>query len=124
MSTQKRDDEKVMTIAICGIFSGALLIVLLTAGNLFHMGFGLSALAIVAIVGCGYSWYQLIKNMQDPNKDYWRWLCILFAIAAICIIMGQRGAWLGDKEFEQDVNKAKVESLYADSNHLPAKIPG
>lgn len=119
----KRDDEKVMTMVGCGFFSGALLIVLLTAGNLFHMGFGLSVLAFATVGACAYSWYQLLKNFQDPNKDYWRLLCILFAIAAICVIMGQRGAWLGSKAFNQDVEKAKVESLYTDTNHLPSKIP-
>lgn len=123
MSIQKRDDEKVMTMAVCGIFTGALLIVLLTAGNLFHMGFGLSVLAFAAVGACAYAWYQLLKNMDDPNKDYWRWLCILFAIVAIVTIMGQRGAWLGNKQLNQDVEKAKVESLYTDTNHLPAKLP-
>jgi hypothetical protein len=32
--------------------------------------------------------------MENPNKNYWRFLCMLFAIVAIIVIMGHRGAWL------------------------------
>lgn len=102
MSIKKRDDEKVMTIVGCSIFSGGLLAILFTAGNLFHMGVGLSLLAFVAVAACGYAWFKLLKYMQDPNKDYWRWLCILFAIAAIVTIMGHRSSWLGDKQVQID----------------------
>jgi 4-hydroxybenzoate polyprenyltransferase len=93
-NTRKPDDEKPMTIAACGIFSGALLAVLFTAGNLFHMGLWLSILAVIAIAGCAYSWYIVIMRMKDPKYDKWRLLCMLFAIAAICVIMGHRGSWL------------------------------
>ena len=95
---QKRDDEKPITIIVCGIFSLALLVILLTAGNLFHMGFLLSLLAILSIAGCSYSWYMLLKYMPDPNKDYWRALCIVFAIIAIITIMGARSGWLERKQ--------------------------
>jgi peptidoglycan/LPS O-acetylase OafA/YrhL len=93
-NVKKKDDEKLITIIVCALFSGALLAILFTAGNLFHMGLGLSILAFGAVALCGYSWYKVIKHMEDPNKNYWRFLCILFAIVAIIVIMGHRGAWL------------------------------
>lgn len=99
---KKRDDEKLITLIVSGIFSGALLAILLTAGNLFHMGVLLSVIAVIAVGSCVYSWHMLIKYMTDPNKDYWRWLCMLFAIAAIVIIMGHRAGWLSDKQVQID----------------------
>jgi peptidoglycan/LPS O-acetylase OafA/YrhL len=91
---KKKDDEKLITIIVCGIFSGGLLAILFTAGNLFQMGTLLSIIAFGAVALCGYSWYMIFKHMENPNKNYWRFLCMLFAIVAIIVIMGHRGAWL------------------------------
>jgi peptidoglycan biosynthesis protein MviN/MurJ (putative lipid II flippase) len=99
---KKRDDEKPMTLIVCGIFTGALLLILFTAGNLFHMGVLLSIIAFGAVAACAVAWYQLIKNIQDPNKDYWRLLCIVFALAAIITIMGHRAGWLDRKQVQID----------------------
>lgn len=98
----KRDDEKVITMAVCGIFSGVLLAVLFSAGNIFHMGLLLTVLAVIAIAGCAYAWYKIFKHFDDPNKNYWRLLCILFAIAAIITIMGHRAGWLEKKQVKAD----------------------
>lgn len=103
MSTvKKRDDEKLITIIVCGIFSGALLAVLFTAGNLFRMGILLSISAGAVIGLCAYSWYMVIKHMDDPNKNYWRHLCIAFAIVAIIVIMGHRAGWMDRKQVKID----------------------
>jgi hypothetical protein len=93
-NVKKKDDEKLITIIVCAIFSGGLLAILFTAGNLFHMGTLLSIVAFGAVALCAYSWYMVIKHMEDPNKNYWRFLCMLFAIVAIIVILGHRGAWL------------------------------
>jgi uncharacterized membrane protein len=99
---KKRDDEKAITLAVCGLFSGALLVILLTSGNLFEMGFLLSIAALVSIAACAYSWYVLIKNIDDPNYNYWRFLCIAFAIIAIIVIMGHRSGWMENKQVKSD----------------------
>jgi peptidoglycan/LPS O-acetylase OafA/YrhL len=93
-NVKKRDDEKLMTIIVCAIFTVGMLIVLFTAGNVWHMGVGLSGLAFGAVIACAVAWVVVLTNMYDPNKDYWRLLCILFALTAIITIMGHRGAWL------------------------------
>jgi hypothetical protein len=100
---KKRDDEKLITIIVCGIFSGALLAILFTAGNLFHMGLLLSIIAGVAIGLCAYAWYKVFKHIEDPNKNYWRFLCMAFAIISIIIIMGHRGSWLNQVKIESPI---------------------
>lgn len=102
MSIKKRDDETLITLIVCGIFSGALLAIIFTAGNLFHMGALISVIAFGLVGACAVAWYQLVKNIADPNKDYWRRLCILFAIAAIITIMGHRAGWLDKKQVQID----------------------
>lgn len=106
---KKRDDEKLVTIVACGIFSGGLLAILFTAGNLFHMGLLLSIVAAAAIVLCTYAWYKIIKHMDDPNKNYWRLWCMLFAIVAIIVIMGHRASWMDKKQVGIDsaIEKAR-----------------
>lgn len=106
-NVKKRDDEKLITIIVCGLFSGALLAILLTAGNLFHMGLWLSILAFGGVALCVYAWYMVIKHIKDPNKDYWRLLCILFAILAICVIMGHRGGWLNRIKSDSAIEKVQ-----------------
>lgn len=101
-NVKKRDDEKVVTLVVCGIFSGALLTILLTAGNLFHMGTLLSFTVLAILAACVYSWIMVVRFIYDPNKDYWRWLCIAFAIIAIITIMGHRAGWMERKQVKAD----------------------
>lgn len=107
-NVKKRDDEKLITVIVCGIFSAALLTILLTAGNLFHMGTLLSFTVLITLAGCVYSWIMLIRFMQDPNKDYWRWLCMAFAIIAIIIIMGHRAGWMERKQVRADSEQSAI----------------
>jgi 4-hydroxybenzoate polyprenyltransferase len=93
-NVKKRDDEKLITIIVCGIFSGGLLAILFTAGNLFYMGWLLTVVALITVALCAYSWHKVFKHMEDPNKNYWRFLCMAFAIIAIIVIMGHRAGWL------------------------------
>lgn len=109
MTTKKRDDELTITLIVCGVFSLALLIILLTAGNIGAMSFLLRILAFGATGLCALSWVILLKQFHDPNFDYWRKLCIAFALIAIIVIMGHRAGWLGDKQFQTDVDGAKTE---------------
>lgn len=109
MTTKKRDDEITVTVVVCGIFSLVLLLVLLFAGNIGAMGALLRILAFGFTGLTALAWVVLLKNFNDPNYDYWRKLCISFAIAAIIVIMGHRAGWLGEKQFRADVEKAKTE---------------
>jgi hypothetical protein len=102
MANKKRDDEKLITLIVCGLFSVVLLIVLFTAGNLFHMGILLSAIAVTGIAATAFAWYKVLTNLYDPNYDYWRLLCIVFALATIITIMGHRASWLDKKQVKID----------------------
>lgn len=99
-NVKKRDDEKLMTIVVCAIFSIAMLVVLFTAGNVWQMGLLLSVIAFGAVIACGVAWVVMLANIYNPNYDYWRWLCIIFAIIAIIVIMGHRSSWLDKKQFK------------------------
>jgi glycerol-3-phosphate acyltransferase PlsY len=105
MAIKKRDDEKPMTIIVCAIFTIAMLIVLFTAGNVLNMGLLLSILAFGSVIMCVVSWVVLLKNIYNPNYDYWRWLCIVFALGAIITIMGHRATWLEDKQLKADTEQ-------------------
>ena len=105
--TKKRDDEITVTVVVCGIFSLALLIILLTAGNIGVMGFSLRLLAYGFTGLTALAWIILLKNFNDPNYDYWRKICIGAAIAAIIVIMGHRVGWLERLQVQKDTEQNK-----------------
>jgi uncharacterized membrane protein YdcZ (DUF606 family) len=77
---------------------------------------GLLAAFIVESIGS-------YRYADDPNKDWKRYLVAFLAVACCAWAAGWSCGSNGKKTFEQDVKKAKIESLYSDTNHLPAKIP-
>lgn len=101
-NVKKRDDEKPTTIIVSAIFSVAMLIVLFTAGNVWQMGVLLSVITFGGVIACAVAWIILLANIYNPNYDYWRWLCILFALIAIITIMGHRSSWLDKKQMRVD----------------------
>lgn len=77
---------------------------------------GLLAAFIVECIGS-------YRYADDPNKEWKRYLIIALTVACCAWAAGWSCGSNGEKQFNEDVNKAKVESLYTDTNHLPAKIP-
>jgi uncharacterized membrane protein YdcZ (DUF606 family) len=71
------------------------------------------------IIEC-IGWY---RYADDPKKDWKQYLMIALAVACCAWAAGWSCGVNGKTQFEQDVQKAKVESLYTDSNHLPSQIP-
>lgn len=110
MGLKKRDDEKLVTLLVCGLFSAVFIACLLFAKNLAIMGVGLWVLLIAVILCTAYSWFVVVKNIYDPNYDKWRAYCIVLAIVGICIVMGHRAAVKGDIEFWKEVEENKIEN--------------
>lgn len=83
----------------------------------FSIGIGI-LLGACVVEGIG-----VYRCMDDDRKDGKRKVLLLFTV----LLCGWLGGWaVGSNEkkmFEDDVNKAKAESLYSDTNHMPAKIP-
>lgn len=77
---------------------------------------GLLAAFIVECVGCYH-------YSEDPAKDWKRYLVIGLTLACCAWAAGWSCGVNGKTQFEQDVQKAKTETPYTDTNHLPAKIP-
>jgi len=106
---KKKDGEFSAILLACGIFTIALLVVDFTYSNFAAMrgwwllGAAVSHIAVVAL------WVLVFITRNDPNKDFFRWLLIFAAIAALIIVMAHRASWVDDKMFDEDVNKAKQE---------------
>lgn len=110
MGLKKRDDEKLVTILVCALFSIVMLACLFFAGHIGMMPGFLKWVMGVCIAATAYSWIVVVRNVYDPNYDKWRYWNIAFAIAVILIVMGNRAGWMEDKMFRDDVEKNKIEN--------------
>jgi hypothetical protein len=110
MGKKIRDDEKLMTIVVCGIFTLGLIILELVYGMFSQMN-GFMWLAVIVLhILLGYCWFVVLKNMYDPNFDKWRGFNIGIAIVTIIVVLGHRSDKLGTIEFWKEVEKNKIEN--------------
>src|ERR1043166_6667421 len=77
---------------------------------------GLLAAFIVESIGS-------YRYSDEPNKDWKRHLVWILALACCAWAAGWSCGVNGKKMMYDDINKAKVESLYSDTTHLPGQIP-
>jgi FtsH-binding integral membrane protein len=98
-TTKKKDDEFKSILLACGLFTVGLVIV-----DLFFSKFGAMPVWVLLLVIAfhaltAWSWVNIFRHWQDPNKDYWRKVVIVAAIAGILVVLGHRGDWIGKQEF-------------------------
>lgn len=98
-TTKKKDDEFSFILLGCGIFTLGLLIV-----DIFFSKFGVMPVWVLLLVIIfhaltAWSWIKIFQHWQDPNKDYWRKVVIVAAIAGIMVVLGHRNDWIGKQEF-------------------------
>lgn len=109
---KKGDDGELASILIVLglIFSGTLLAVDIFYGNmtgLMHswVKFPFLALHVLAII----QWFVVIKTRNEPNLEWVRWTLTFTLIAALLVVMSHRSGWVGDKMFQEEVDKNKQE---------------
>lgn len=113
---KKKDDEISFLLAGCGIFTVVLLIVDFTYGNMnsllssgWKWPFYILHGAIFAL------WIAVVSLIKNPNADALRKWLIAANIAALLLVLGHRSGFLGDKMFQEDVEKNKQEQLSNDN---------
>lgn len=113
---KKKDNEISFVLVACGIFGIALLIVDFTYGN---MGALLSSglkwpfyLLHSAVIGL---WVAMIALINNPNADVLRKWLIAATIATLLLVLGHRAGFLGNRMFEDDVEKNKQEQISNDN---------
>lgn len=83
----------------------------------FAVGYG------ILMGACTWEAIKAYQYAEDDRKDGKRKVLLLLVV----LLLGWLGGWaVGSNEkkmMEDDINKAKVESLFTDSNHLPGQIP-
>lgn len=89
---KKKDDELTIWLVVGGIFTLVFLICEVSVFiNFWNQLSGwVIAGCIILTVLLGFSWRVVQVNFEDPNKDYWRKINILFAVVGIILIMGSR----------------------------------
>lgn len=109
MATKKRDRDMIMTYAVCGFFTLALLIIDIILARWSEMT-GLILTGILLLhVFFAYTWYQVPATMDDPDNR-WRIINVVMAAACIAAVMFHRADRVGDEMFRDDVEKNKVEN--------------
>jgi hypothetical protein len=126
MSNEISKSDKPLVIKMVAVCTGAILLFTFAwtkqfLGNLDIWYFTLieGGLLAVFIVECIGSY----RYADDPNKDWKRVFVVVLALACCAWAAGWSCGSNGKKQFDEDVKKAKVESLYSDTNHLPGQIP-
>lgn len=109
MATVRKDTDKRTTYLVSGLLTAALLFIEFKYGRWSEM----STLVLIGIIALhvffAYTWYKVVKTMQDPNNG-WRIANIVMAFVCIAAVMGHRAAQVEDKMFRDDVEKNKVEN--------------
>lgn len=109
MATKKRDSDVIMTYAVCGLFTLALLIIDIALARWSEMT-GLILTGILLLHAfLAYTWYKVVNTMYDPDNK-WRWANIIGAVICIAAVMFHRADRVGDEMFRDDVEKNKTEN--------------
>jgi len=106
---KKKDDELSMLILVNGIFTVVLLLL-----DIFAAKWGIMSFFLIAVIAIGHAasalfWWLSVTNYKDPNKDWMRKVTLLFIVVTSAIILLHRTGYIENKQFEEDVEKAKQE---------------
>lgn len=107
---KKKDDELLSIFLSCGIFTVVMFIADFTYGNieaLLHSAWSIPFYVLHGLLFVG--WVVAIAFYKDPNFDWVRKIIIGLAIAALLLVMGHRSGWIGEKMFDEEVDKNKQE---------------
>lgn len=104
---EKKDGEISAILLGCGIFTLALLIVDFTYANIGAMrGLWLLGAAVFHVFTAAL-WVVVFNTRKDPNKEFYRWVLIFVALAALITVIAHRASWVDDKMFNEDVQQNK-----------------
>lgn len=107
---KKGDDGELASILIVLglIFTGTLTAVDIFYGNMSGLmdswfKWPFIVLHVLALI----QWFVVLKTRNEPNLEWVRWTLTITVFLALILVLAHRGAWLGDKAFQQEVDKNK-----------------
>lgn len=108
MATKRKDGDKKMTYLVCGLLTAVLLFIDIKYGRWSEMNGWILAAIFAAHAFLIYTWYQVVKTMQDPDNT-WRITNIVTIFVCILAVMFHRADRVGTEAFWDDVEKNKTE---------------
>lgn len=111
MNKERQKEELYGLIGLYGFFISVLAAINIGYSAWAQMPDALIAIAILADVLTLISFYILLKEWEDPKFDVIRKWFFAFWILAIGLVAGYRVSKNEGKMFQDDVDKAKQESI-------------